>query len=448
VTADAPSTEAEQPSADAARSEAALSAYRLRMRRARLRYAAVLAVIVAAVAVAVSVAWSRGEIAHTSSKPTDHPAPSIAVQQPAASVTRAWTSTDHTAIGTPYWGGTVITYSTHTVSGRNGATGAVVWSYSRSDRVVCTAGQTQGITIAIYMLHGNCDEVTALDSQTGKRDWVRTLDENGQPILGQPTYQVTPSTFMVISPSVIYAFNTDHSGIYAGSDRFVFGQTGCTIHDAVLGTAGALISQTCNHPNCAGLTFCHAGAQLLLRDGTNGYNDDDQHKADPDQITWNLAGNTDRPASADSVISAFTPDSHTLQVFDPDKGKVTNNLALSPAPQAISTVTATPTSDRELIWAGGVSYAIRVSPTAALLWQQSTPVTPTVTSTDPKAIVGLPDVLSSIVAVPGSGGVAVLDRDTGRAERVVPVPGISPGQVAYPFGAGFVLAGPATAVYR
>ena len=32
---------------------------------------------------------------------------------------------------------------------------------------VCTAIQDQGVTVAVYQLHGNCDELTALDSDTG-----------------------------------------------------------------------------------------------------------------------------------------------------------------------------------------------------------------------------------------------------------------------------------------
>ena len=72
--------------------------------------------------------------------------------------------------------------------GRNARTGATTWSYTRTDRTVCTAAQLDGTTIAIYAVHGNCDEVTALDSGTGRRTWTRTLDKDGMPLNGRPTY--------------------------------------------------------------------------------------------------------------------------------------------------------------------------------------------------------------------------------------------------------------------
>jgi hypothetical protein len=46
-------------------------------------------------------------------------------------------------------------------------TGQITWSCTRTDRVVCAAIDAGGATIAVYRLHGECDELTALDSGTG-----------------------------------------------------------------------------------------------------------------------------------------------------------------------------------------------------------------------------------------------------------------------------------------
>lgn len=429
------------------RSETALADYTARMRRARLRYAAAICAVLVAIAVVVAVAWSHGEAAHTILRTAPTPAPSVPLRTPAATVTAAWSSTDHTAIGTPYWGGTVITYSAHTVSGRNARTGATTWSYRRSDRTVCQAIQTAGVTVAIYRIKGDCQEVTALDSGTGHRLWTRTLFENGYPIVGNPAYQVTPNSIMMTTPSVIYLINATAGGPDPGDDIWMFAQTGCTIHGAVFGTAGALISQTCVNPNCSGLKYCHAGPQLLLRDPSAAYSDSGDQKSNPDRILWNLAGNTDVPVSAGSDISAYAPGGHALHVFSKQKGTPVRSLHLQPPPATVSssTVSTVDTTDRMLVWSAGIAYSIGNQPPVSVQWSARTSGPLTVTATDHGQP---PDVTNAIVAAPVARGVGLLDPDTGTPRRVVSIPDVAAGDAAYPLGAGFLIAGASTRVYR
>lgn len=440
MTPDARSTAAPVGEADRP-TDRALVAYAARMRRARRRYFATLTVLVAAVVTAVSIAWSRGEIANTTLRTVLSAPPSLALRVPSTTLRQAWTSTDRTAIGTPYWGGTVVTFDQHTVRGRNAATGAQTWSYRRNDRTVCQALQIRGVTVAIYQLHGNCDEVTALSTDTGQREWTRTLDENGQPIFGQPTYQATQYTFLVITPLVIYAIDPS-----SGYDRWVFGQQRCTINSAVLGSAGALISQSCNQPSCSGLTYCRTGPQLLLRDPNAGYNNDEKHHANPDQIIWNVANSGLVPASADQLVSAVDPATGRLIVLNPAKGTVQTTRALSPAPSGVEAVSASPTLNAELIWVDGLTYAVRTSD-SAVLWASRTlsPLTVTTTNT---AAGGLPDLSQVTLAVPTQRGLALLNPRSGRPSREFAVPPPPAGSLAYPYGTGFVVAGPATTGYR
>ena len=443
VTVDEPTTDA--PAAPVAvppsTSAAALADYHRRLRTWRIGYALAIAVVVIVGLVAVRIAYDHGEISHTRLVTAPSAAPSVAPASTSATLARAWTSPDRTAIGTPYWGGTVITYGSHAVVGRDASTGSVRWSYSRDDRVVCQAIQMAGVTIAVYQLHGNCDEVTALDSGTGARKWTRTLDKDGHPVNGRPTFAAAAvpgaNSFLVVTKDVIYAI--DPGG---GLDRWVFAEKGCTINGAVLGSSGALISQTCTSAvQCQPpREFCGLGPQLLLRDASAGDKGDDPKN--PDQVKWNVFGESLQPVSADSVISAATTGGSVLSVFGVDKGKVMARLPLA-APVDPAT-TATPTASAELIRTGGVTYVLQ--PTATVFtWRARTASAPTVTATDQSSP---PDLTYGIVAVTGPAGIAVLDSSTGRVRTRYPLPGLPDGALAYPFGSGFVVAGSSTSVYR
>ena len=412
-----------------------------RLRPWRIGYAAAIAVVVIAVGVIVKIAYSHGEISHATLRTAASPAPAVPLGSTSAALTDAWDSADHTAIGTPYWRGTVVTYSQHAVTGRNGLTGKAMWSYTRNDRTTCTAAQLGGVTIAVFEVNGNCDELTALDTQTGARQWVRTLDKDGHELNGHPSYAVGQFTFMVWTPQVIYALSPDGTANdgNGGLDRWVFAQGGCTINSAVLGSSGALISQTCGKQDCGERQFCGAGQQLLLRDATAGENNDDAKN--PDKIKWNLIGSTLLPAAADGVISAVQPGGTSLTVLDQQKGKTLSTLPLkAPAdghPQAIAAARA------QLVSTGGYTYAVGLGGTG-LLWSAQIANPPTVTSLDDATT---PDLSHAVVATAGGGAITLLDGVSGTVQRTLAV-GAATAGVAYPFGTGFVLAGNRTAVYR
>ena len=419
----------------------ALERYRRRMRRDRAIYFAVIAVVVLAAGGTAWVVWLGGEAAHTHLKTVASAPPSVALQTPSIALRQTWQSPDRTAIGPPYWGGTVITYSTDSVRGRAASTGAITWSYTRTDRTVCQVIQNQGVTIALFEHNGNCDEVTALDSGTGERRWTRTLDkaeQESQPVNGQPTVSVTQFAVMITTPSVIYTL--DPAG---GLDRWVYRPQNCTIQSAVIGTDGALISQTCAHPVCAGLKFCGTGPQLLLRDASAGH--DDNKKDNPDQIKWNLVGKTAVPTSADKVISAVDPAAGQLEVFDAAKGGTVSHLDLAGGLGSTEHVAAVPTDRAELIWIAGTTYPVDVGG-LAFLWTAPTTVAPTVTPTS-GVQGGPPELRAAIIAAATSAGIAVLDPITGEPGRTFPI-GVPVGSRVYPFGTGFVVAGPSTAVYQ
>ena len=412
-------------------SDAALARYRSSMRRGRGLYYGIVAVIVVALGVVAAVGWSRSEVAHVRLH-TVAPAPStLPVAAPASTPQPAWKTADRAALGAPQWGGTVVTYSGHTVGGRDARTGRATWTYTRTDRTVCTAAQLNGTTIAVFAVHGNCDELTALDSGTGHRRWTRTLDMDGMPVDGRPSWTVTPFTLLATTPDVVYAIDP-----VTGFNRWTYDRFGCRIGGVALGTQGALISQTCSaEVRCTGVKFCGRGPQLLLRDGSAGRDDND--KANPDQIKWNRIGNASRPASADQVLSAVEPGGRSLALLAAKDGRTTASVPLSPAAGGAAAIGAVPASDAVLVWVAGRVYALRGDATTPV-WTAATAAPPTVVTTtddDP------PPLATARITVPTAGGVAILDGNDGRVAQRYAVTAPGSGAQVYPLGSGFLIAG-------
>lgn len=420
-------------------SDAALARYTSSMRRHRIVYFAIVGLVVVALGIGVGVAWSSGEVAHASLHTVASAPASIGVESPSRTLQQVWQTSDHIAIGAPLSGGTIITYSKHTVGGRDGRTGKRTWEYTRTDRNVCTAAQLTTTTIAIFANHGNCDEVSAFDSGTGQRRWTRTLDMDGMPLNGQPIYRVTPATLVVASPAVVYALDP-----VSGYNRWTYERQGCRIQGVALGGNGALISQNCSgQVKCSGVKFCGRGPQLLLRDGSAGRGDDSKPNAD--QIKWNRIGDTSLPVSADQVTSAVAPDGRSLYVLSVAKGRRDHRIPLTPASAQLGPITAAATADAEIVWIAGKVYAIAPD-AAAPMWTAAAPSPPTVASTVREDTITL---ATARIAVPSGRGIALLDGNDGRTITEFSVRPPAPGSLVYSLGTGFVVSGPSGIVaYR
>jgi outer membrane protein assembly factor BamB len=412
------------------------------MNRARLVYFGVVGVTVAALVAVVAVAWSRGEAAHARLHTFAPPPRAVPAANPSDSPALAWRTSDRMALGDPISGGTIVTYSPHTVGGRDARTGARTWSYTRTDRTICTVAQTTSTTIAVYRLHGNCDEVSAFDSDTGRRRWTRTLDKDQQPIIGVPSFQLLTYTVMITSRTTIYAIDP-----VTGLDRWTYYRYGCTITGAVLGSAGALIGQTCAPSvRCKGIKYCAKGPQLFLRDGSAGNGDDSEENAD--KITWFRRGDIFRPASADAVLAALQPGGDTLELLAAKTGAVQSRVDLTskfPGNGSARTV-ALAVGSTELIWRGGVLYAVDATRTRPA-WSAAASAPPTAVSPSGDPAAGLAPDTARITAASGGDLVTIDGRDgrvRGRFALAVPADA-----TAYPLGTGFVVgSGSGVAVYR
>jgi hypothetical protein len=409
------------------------------MRRQRRWYLAVVAAVVAVGVAVFLTVWFTGEVTHVHMRTAASPPPPVPTGTPAAQPTLRWRSGDATAIGKPFSGGTVVTYSRHTVTGRNALTGAADWSYTRTDRSVCQVVQGQNSTVAIYDNGGNCDQVTALDTGTGKRAWTRTLDENGMPVAGHPTVLAASDAFFVTTATVIYAIplsdspcNADTGGGCGGDVWTFHPDNGCLIGTIAPGTSGVLIQER-----------CASGSRLLLRDRYKG--DDDKQNSDDKkrQILWRIGNSDAVPLAADAAVVALDPGSHDLIHYDATNGKVAGRTPLDPAPSASEPVSRVSLSDADLVWLDGYTYALTAG---AQQWSARTTGPPTVDATE--GVDSTPALGSAHIVAPTSSGVAVLDSGTGTIAAGYRVSPPAPGSQVFSLGTGFLVAGPTTTVYQ
>jgi hypothetical protein len=418
-------------------SRAALARHNAAMRRQTRIYVVVLAVVAVLGAIAVSRIWVTGEV-HNSvlhTVPTEPAA--VAPAAPATSLSASWRSTDRVVLGRPLWDGTVVTYDDHTVRGRNARTGAQTWSYYRSNRLLCVAAQSNGVTMALYRVGGNCDELTALDSGTGERRWTRTLNKDGHPVNGTPIVAVNVYTLMVTTPEVIYAIDPG-----TGYDRWQYYADGCGIRSAVVGSAGALISQVCTSPDCGDERFCANGPQLLLRDAYAGREDKNSSRnkdgKNPNQVIWLKQGDTDVPVAADVVIAALNRTTRSLDLLSAADGADAGQLALAPPPRTVVGAMSVATSDAVLVWIDGVTYAVDSSHRIAWVRRSTGPPTVlTATATEFPA-----SSATARISLTGLGAVLTATATTGAVTTRTGGVSVPARGSAFPVGSGFLVYAP------
>ena len=405
VVSDDPTTAPSEPGT------AALAEYRRRTGRSMRIYAAVLVLIVVAAFVFVKVAYARGELNHTSAQtaPAATAVPSAAT---ASTLGLRWQTADHPAGGDPYADGIVVTWSEHTVNGRDARTGAVRWHYTRSDQTICSVLQQDSSTIAIYRRDANCDEVTGFTTSTGATKWFRTLKDDGTTATASG-----PNVVLSVATNTVHVF--DNAG---GLDRWFWtAPAGCTVTRALAGTQGVLI----------GLD-CAATHQLVLR----GLIDD--------STKWTITTATAIvPIGSGAVVAGLDPTTGAVHTYSTAKGadSITGHLtgiadlaAVAAAlPAAATTVEGSDPGQQpvEYAWAGRL---ISLSANGKVRWSATAGSQPWLFGAD---LVGA-----------GAAGQVVLHRSSdGVAQQTVALSGAPATARPYPVGVGVLVAGSTTALY-
>jgi hypothetical protein len=390
---------------------AVLAEYRRRSRRSMRIWGAIVLVLILLAIGAVRLAYSHGEISKVS-KQSAAAAPPIPAAQVASSLHLSWHTDDQAATGNPYADGIIVTWSGHTVSGRDARTGAVRWYYTRSDRQLCGVVQQDGSTIAIYRHDGNCDEVTGFVTGTGVPKWYRTLVDDGELALSS-----APNVVLMVSATAVHAL--DNAG---GLDRWDF-QTpsGCIVDRALIGSAGVLISYHCGSKH-----------QLAL------------HQLTGDAMQWTTDTSAATvPITAGRFVSTADPASGLLTVYTAGKDGSATGAPRGILPSAVRDgLTKLPKSQAgmefgdsngaQVIYVNGQLVALGNDATVA--WQRSA---------------GSPvQAGNSLMAPLGSTRIALIAGSTGSIDRVAQLsPASAGGDLAYPVGSGALLVGSGTNMF-
>ncbi len=151
-----------------------------RRTRADLVAAAAITVVVAVV---VALIWWTSDARATISRPAAAPVKTLA---PAKTVPQSlrelWKAASPKTTMPVIAGGSVVTGNGHDVDGRDPATGAVLWSYSR-DLDLCGVTSVYHYAVAVYPDSRGCGQVSTIDGQTGTRGPSRTSYSDPEVVL-------------------------------------------------------------------------------------------------------------------------------------------------------------------------------------------------------------------------------------------------------------------------
>ena len=393
----------------------ALVAYRQRASRHNRIYAAVLALLILLGFVGVRLAYAHGELNKVSfsTAPTASPVPA---GLPGAALRQAWHTDETAAGGSPYDGGTVVSYAGHTVNGRDAVTGAVRWHFTRSDQTLCSVLQQDGTTIAIYRRKGNCDEVTGFVTATGQPKWYRTLTDNGETAATS-----TSNVVLTANQHVVHAF--DNAG---GLDRWDWtAPDNCTVRHALTGSQGVLVAMDCggNH-------------QLML------------HDLITDNVKWTV--NTAAallPIAADGFLGALDPATGTVFRYTADKGAASAAAKLPVPASGPAPASQLPTVAAGVIVNDTAGQPVQLVPLARLYaFAQDGSLRWSAAATGPAWPVADAYLTSQL----GSDRVVLRRIDSGQPQLtsvLSPAAGSASSRV-FPVGRGLLLAGTGTSLYR
>lgn len=386
-----------------------------RRTRADLIAAAAIAVTVAVVA---AVVWWTSDARATISRPAASPVKTLAPAKAVpASVRELWTAPSPKTTAPVIAGGAVVTGDGRQVDGRDPATGAVLWSYSR-DLELCGVTSVYSYAVAVYPDSRGCGQVSTIDGQTGMRGPSRTayadpeiaLSTDGTSVLaaGDDRLELWRSDMVRM---------ISYGKLDAKIKPDVPGPVLCKLTSAASSTSAVSVLEACPDEPDLRLT--------VLRPA--------KEEDTPDLKYVPLEGVKEGSgarvvAVSETTTAVYVPTPRPSLMIIDETGSTTANLPL-PKP-ASPEATATKPGDLVTWWTGN---AVLVFSASGLQYRF------TVGPVGTHVPVGPATMMAGRLIIPVSDGIGVYDPSTGANERFIPLRRTPSQSAVVPGVAGSVL---------
>lgn len=386
-----------------------------RRTRADLIAAAAIAVTVAVVA---AVIWWTSDARATISRPAASPVKTLAPAKAVpASLRELWTAASPKTTAPVLAGGAVVTGDGHQVDGRDPATGAVLWSYSR-DLDLCGVTSVYSYAVAVYPDSRGCGQVSTIDGQTGMRGPSRTaysdpeiaLSSDGTSVLaaGNDRLELWRSDMVRM---------ISYGRLDAKIKPDVPGPVLCTLTSAASSTSAVSVLEACPDQQDLRLT--------VLRPA--------KEEDTPDLKYVPLEGVKENSgarvvAVSETTTAVYVPTPRPSLMIIDETGSTTANLPL-PKP-ASPEAAATKPGDVVTWWTGN---AVLVFSASGLQYRY------TVGPDGTHVPVGPATMMAGRLIIPVSDGIGVYDARTGANERYIPLRRTPSQSAVVPGVAGSVL---------
>jgi hypothetical protein len=203
-----------------------------------------------ALVVVATLLWRGSDAAATQSSTAD-PA-GVPVGAPAARVSQLWSAESDPMPDDVVEKGRIVLAGPHGVRALDPLTGEEAWHYTRSNARLCGVAVTNGVAVTVFRTENRCDEVTALDADTGVRHYTRNVNFRADVAI-----HATESILLAVSRSGLVTLDPVNDNIrwrYHPPER-------CRLLDAEAGSAGIALLQRCSGS---------PAVQLRILDGFSG----------------------------------------------------------------------------------------------------------------------------------------------------------------------------------
>ncbi|AQA01399.1 hypothetical protein BVC93_01960 [Mycobacterium sp. MS1601] len=367
--------------------------------------------VIAALAIAVVVALTAGVIWWTSDARAtlSRPADSVSSAPPAAEAVptglrELWSAPSPYTTVPVIAAGTVMTGDGSTMDGRDPVTGAVRWSYTRSDRELCGVTWVYNYAVAVYPDDRGCGQVSTVDAATGKRGPARSG-------VASPHVDLSAdgTTVLSVGGSRFELWRSDMVRVIG------FGEVDARVKPVHVGTGDgcALLSAAADDDAVSVLRFCPGETDVKLSLVRASDEDDEPEVRDVPEPGVLADSGAQVLAVSGTTTAVYLPvPEPRVSVVDDTGNEIGDYPLPEPASAAFPEGTVSKTGDLITWWTGD---AVMVFSSTNIEYRY------TIRRSESEVPLGPGVMMAEKLLVPVTGGIGVYDPETGAPERVIPV---------------------------